>query len=152
MKTWSRQRAGCTAEFWWPLQNGCTDHNPLRMALIGWCVCVCEWLSFNCPTFCQKHSVASKVVIDGYISVPSHINWWSSMFRSHKEPNIWQIIHGVNFQESLFLQGIINKDFSASKQVLTSAESCPAMQRSSAQGPNCLVRHLLGGQDGGMKY
>lgn len=49
-------------------------------------VCVCEWLSFNCPTFCQKHSVASKVVIDGYISVPSHINWWSSMFRSHKEP------------------------------------------------------------------
>lgn len=117
------------------------------------CVCVCvSGFHLIAPHFVRNTQLHPRWWLTATYLFPLTMYWWSSMFHSHKESNIWQKIHVENFRESLFLQGIINKDFSACKQVFTSAESCPAMQRSSAEGPNCLVRHLLGGQDGGMKY
>lgn len=56
------------AELRWPLQNGCTEHNLLLMAKIRWS---CVWVSLNYPTFCQKHSPASKLVSDSQIFLSS---------------------------------------------------------------------------------
>lgn len=36
---------------------------------------VCAWVSFNCPTFCQKHSIASTVVIDSCLFPFPFIYW-----------------------------------------------------------------------------
>lgn len=63
MKSVKGRRA---AGLWWPLQNGCTKHNPLQIALIGLCV---RGFQLIAPLFFvqKKSPIASKVVIDSDI-------------------------------------------------------------------------------------